>query len=109
LTYNKYNIKETEKFEADHFPKMQFELEELASSINDLSPLNRENIVISFTKGHSLKKDWADSNPELTKNLSDGQYTTTHLESLFESGKQNKQFTAGFEEYIRNNLGGNVM
>jgi hypothetical protein len=98
--YNKYNIRDNDRFYADQFPKATLELQILANTVAAHPGAFTEMIVISYLKYHSLKKEWSEANPWLSDKMSDGSCTTDHLESLFTSSKGNPQFTKEYEEYI---------
>jgi hypothetical protein len=102
--YNKYNIKEKDRFDANDFPKVQVELDDILKATEGVPAINKEEIIISYLKDHSFKQEWVDSQPELTRLLSHGHFVTSHIESLFESGRTNKYFVQGFEDYIRETL-----
>lgn len=102
--YNKYNIKEKDRFDANYFPKVQVELDDMLKATESIPAINKEDIIISYLKDRSFKQEWVDSQPELTRLLSHGYFVTSHIESLFESGRANKHFIQGFEDYIRETL-----
>ncbi len=102
--YNKYNIKEKDRFDINDFPKVQVELEDMLKATEGIPATNKEKIIINYLRDHSLEKEWMDSNPELIQLLKSGQFIPTHIEALFESCRANKHFLRGFEDYIRENL-----
>ena len=99
--YNKYNIRDNDRFYADQFPKVNLELQILANEVAGHPGPFTDQIVIAFLKYHSLKMEWSDANPWLSGKMTDNAFTTDHLESLFTSSKGNPQFTKEYEEYIR--------
>ena len=102
--YNKYNIKETDRFDSNDFPKVQVELEDMLKATEGISSTNKDQIIITYLKDHSLEKGSEEINSELAKMLTDGSLVTTHIEALFESSRANKHFQRGFEDYIRESL-----
>ena len=106
MTNNTYNLtnKENEKFKPVNYPVAMSELSALRSGIAETPIYFKVEIVISYLKNHSLQAAWVDANPALTRMITSGFFKTTHLESLFESGRNNKTFLKDFEEYISNLL-----
>ena len=102
--YNKYNIKETDRFDSNDFPKVQLELEDMLKATEGIASTNKDQIIITYLRDHSLEKGSEEINPELTRLLTGGLFVTTHIEALFESSRANKHFQRGFEEYIRESL-----
>ncbi len=102
--YNKYNIRETDRFDSNDFPKVQVELEDMLKATEGVSSTNKDQIIITYLRDHSLEKGSEEINPELTRLLTGGHFVTTHIEALFESSQANKAFQRGFEDYIREAL-----
>ncbi|MBI5372987.1 MAG: hypothetical protein HZA79_13275 [Sphingobacteriales bacterium] len=100
--YKAYDIKDTDRFNPHLFPEVRDELNGLFSAAYFFTTPEKENIIISFLKNHSLKSEWTRSEPELTRILTGNCCPTAHIESLFEAAKTNLQFLHSFEEYIRN-------
>lgn len=102
--YNKYNIKDTDRFNPDYFQKAEDELTVLLASIaGDPGPFT-ELIIISYLKYRSLKREWIDANPRLSGIMTEGTCCTDHLESLFTSSKGNLSFTREYEDHIRKQI-----
>ena len=102
--YRKYNIKISDKFNPDDYPKVVNELEEINNGITGLPALHKEDIILSYLKDHSSKNAWQSANPALTELFTSGRFVTTNLESLLECCQLNHQFSKEYEEYIRKNL-----
>ena len=102
--YRQYNIKNTDKFQPDDYPKVLTELEEINSEIAGLPAIHKGDIIISYLKDHSLNKTWLSANPAVTELLNSGRFVTANLKSLFECCQVNDQFSEAFEEYIRKNI-----
>jgi hypothetical protein len=99
--YHRYHIKETDRFDANDFPKVQVELDDILKAAENIPAKNKEEIVMAYLKDHALEKEVTDSSPELSRLLTGGTLVTTHIEALFESCQANKPFLRGYEEYIR--------
>ena len=52
----------------------------------------QQEAIISYLKFHSIRTAWVIANPVLADHLSTTDISTAHLESLFDSGKNNVQF-----------------
>jgi len=102
--YSNYNIKETDSFHPDDYPKVVKELADINNAIAGLSELHKGDIIVSFLKDHSLKNIWLSANPALTELFTSRHFVTTHLESLFDSCRINNRFTEELEEYIQTNV-----
>lgn len=102
--YKKYCIKTTDRFNPDDFPKVLNELADINTGTAGLPGIYKESIIISFLKDRSIQNDWLKANPVLTGLFNSGNFTTSHLESLFDSCKMNNRFLEDYEEYIRKNL-----
>ena len=99
--YNKYSIKETDRFDPGYFLKVEDEVNDLMTLISGNPGPFAELIILSYLKFRSLKTEWVDANPVLSGIMTDGCSTTSHMESLFESSRANPRFTREFEDYIR--------
>ncbi|OQP52874.1 hypothetical protein A4H97_24585 [Niastella yeongjuensis] len=94
----------TEQFYPANFPNAMRELAALRSGISDTSNYFKVEIIISYLKNHTLPIPWIDANPVLTRLVTSGFFKTSHLESLFESGRNNNIFLKDLEEYIGRQL-----
>jgi hypothetical protein len=102
--YRQYNIKNTDRFHPDDFPKVESELSDINTGIAGLPGMHKEDIILSYLKDHSLKNAWVSANPALTELFTSGRLVTTNLKSLFESCRINDRFSEELEEHIRKNL-----
>jgi hypothetical protein len=102
--YRQYNIKTTDKFHPDDFPKVVNELSDINSGIAGLPVLHKEDIIMSYIKDQTFKTSWRNANPDLAELFTSGRLVTTNLKSLFESSRINDQFNSAFEDYIRKNI-----
>jgi hypothetical protein len=100
LNYKKYKIRADDNFQPSDFPKVLNELMDLNTAISNIPAVYKKEILISFLKRHSLHADWLTANPELSSIISKKGLATDHLESLFDSCQQNKQFLQQYEDYI---------
>jgi hypothetical protein len=103
---NTHNItlKNTQQFNPLNFPNAMSELAALRSGISDIPVYFKVEIILSYLKNRTLPIAWVDANPALTRMVTSGFFKTSHLESLFESGRDNKIFLKALEEYINKKL-----
>jgi hypothetical protein len=101
---NNITIKDNEHFNPANYPNAMSELSALKLGISETSIYFKAEIIISYLKDHSLQTTWLDANPRLTQMVTSGFFKTSHVESIFESGRRNKTFLNNFEEYISKQL-----
>ena len=97
-------IKDNEKFSPANYPRAFHELSVLNQGISNVAMYYNVEIIVSFLKNHSLKTTWIEANPALARMITSGFFKTSHLESLFESCRNNKVFLKDFEGYISKQL-----
>jgi hypothetical protein len=98
------SIKDHVKFSPANYPIAVHELTILIQGISHIPIYYNVEIIVSYLKNHSLKIDWIDANPALTRMITSGFFKTTHLESIFESCRNNKAFLNEFEQYLSRQL-----
>ena len=98
--YNKYLIKETDRFDAEYFSSVNEEVVKINAGVKHLPSLFRSEIIVSFLKDHSLQNDWMKANPGLTELTTSGSLFTGNIESLFESCRHNLIFRKDLETYL---------
>jgi hypothetical protein len=97
-------IKDNEKFSPENYPKAFYELSDLNQGIAHIAIYFKVEIIISYLKNHSLKTDWLEANPALSRMITSGFFQTSNLELLFESCRNNKAFLKDFEDCISKKL-----
>lgn len=97
-------IKGDEKFDPANYPKAFYELSVLHQGIAHIAIYFKVEIIISYLKSHSLKTDWVEANPALSRMITSGFFKTSNLESLFESCRTNNVFLKDFEDHISKKL-----
>jgi hypothetical protein len=104
MLFNKNTISSSDKFIPDNYPQVISELKIMNEQIRHVPIYYKENIVISYFKDHSINRVWANSNEQLTMMVTSGIISSLHIESLFESCRQNKIFLHDLEAYIKKEL-----
>ena len=102
--YRRYNIRNTDQFRPDDYPKVLNELTDINNGITGLPGSDKGDIVVSFLKGQSIVGDSLKTHPALTGLMTSGHFDTTHLKSLFDCCRINSQFTEELEAFIRKNI-----
>jgi hypothetical protein len=98
--YNKYLVKDTDRFDATSFPFIDDEIASVKRQINRLPSSFRNEIMISFLKDHFLQNEWTTANPVLVKLVTSGSLFSGDIESLFDSSRENPVFTQHLEHYL---------
>lgn len=101
-SYTSYAIRDNDRFNPYLYPEVRDELEKVFAAAYLFTTPEKENIIISYLKQHSLHSYWLKEHCALCHLLLDGNLDTAHTEALFEASRGNLQFQHSFEEYIRN-------
>ena len=101
---NYYDITDTERFDQNSYPHVIHELESISKDSLRMSGTNKSDIAISFLKDHCIKMDWTATNPKFVKFITSRSLATSHIESLFNSCRENQPFLQQFENYIKKQL-----
>lgn len=104
MIYSKYLIKDTDQFCAVDFPKIVDDIAIIIGALAATPALQNSEILLSFTRDHSLKLDWVTAHPALAELISSKALPTSNLEALFASCSQNPSFRRQLEEYITTRL-----
>ena len=97
----KYEIKAGERFNADNCPMVISQLVELQEGMARFPGNNKDYIVISFLKNHSISNEWIASNPEVAQQMITGSFAVSQIEAYFEGCKHNEAVLTEFEKLIR--------
>jgi hypothetical protein len=103
---HKYEIKADEQFNADNSPIVISQLVALQKGMARLPGINKDDIVISFLKNHSISNEWIASNPEVAEQMITGSFAVSEIEAYFEGCKDNKTVLTEFEKVIKATLQG---
>jgi hypothetical protein len=96
-----YHIKENDDFVPLNYPQVEKELIVLRDGIAYIQSKFKGEMVVSFFKDHCLRNEWVKDYPELTELIISRQFTTTHLQELFNACRTNKTFLVNFEQHIK--------
>jgi hypothetical protein len=92
-------------FDPNDFPGFQIELDILKRKLKAYPKKNIADIIISFTKDHSLKNDLFMINPHLSLDIVNRIIELDQIEIMFDISKSNSIFQKNLENYIRSELG----
>jgi len=98
---NKYNIKDTDRFNPANYPGVVAELNTMNKELVETSIYYKEDIIISYLKDHRIRRDWIHANEKLVEMIISGSFPISNIELLFESSRANKTFTQDLESYIK--------
>ena len=104
--YSKYLISKTDHFDPDYFSSVSEEVDAINERVEYNSAIFRVEMIISFLKDHSLKKEWVEANPALADKINSGALFTGKIESLFESCRNNPDFMQQLEIYLTKRFSG---
>lgn len=101
MYYQRYLVSESDKFNADNFPKVIEEMDAISKLIiTTFTGFNIE-MLISFLKDHCMDAIWVKNHPVPAEMISNRELGLDNTEALFKSSIGNKNFRKGLEEYIR--------
>jgi hypothetical protein len=102
MTYSSFNSTDPQHFKANVYPRVVAELELLRQALVDMPEAHKADIFISYLKDHCINSLWVSDNPVVTKRALSGDLSTSHIERLFNSCRQNTGFLREFEDYFKN-------
>ncbi|MBB1283514.1 hypothetical protein HRH25_03935 [Flavisolibacter sp. BT320] len=104
FTYQKFLIKDTDRFDPGYFPQLnaclQLTLEQLTTAPDGPST----DMIVSFTRHHAISSQQVKDFPQLASQISEKQFPLHVLEHLFASSRHNPTFQRDLEEYVVNCL-----
>lgn len=92
--------KPKESFSATRFPDLDEDIKLIQEKLKDLKKDFLAEIIISFTRDHSIKGIWAKENPAVVDLVVNKKIPLGSLEQLFEKSKENSEFREGLEKYL---------
>jgi hypothetical protein len=101
MFYKKYLIKDTDRFDPDHFPSLMEDMDTIVIAMDATPTALNAEMLLSFLKSHSIRTEWVNANPQLAEMISSKSLPITGLEALFESCTENRDFRIQLEEHIR--------
>lgn len=99
--YPKYLVKAEDEFESFNFPQLERDIIIINKASVDIPQTLKADILISYTKNHSLKNEWISANPEFAELVTAGAVPTSNIASLFEASTQNSNFQQQLEKFLK--------
>lgn len=97
-------IKPADNFISTDYPDLDKDLEKIKDAANLSSDNFISEILISFCRDHSIKKEFIDSNPDFTKKVLNNELPVGLIELLFRLNKDNNNFINDFVAFIKSKL-----
>ena len=91
-------------FDSNMFPKLNDELKIIKEKFNNYSRVSNVEILISFTKHHTIKADLYQSNTELCESIVYRLIPIETIVELFQKHKDDLVFVSDLENHIRKEL-----
>ncbi len=104
MVYKEYLIKNSDDFQADQFPQITEDLEEITRTMAGVAAVDYADMLLSVCKGHGMKAEWENAHPGFAEKISTQSLPVKNLEALFDSCNKNPGFERQFEAYIRMSL-----
>lgn len=104
MTYSSYNLTDPQHFNAADYPFVLGELKLMSQALCNIPGTHKADIFISFLKDHCIKAAWVADNPSVVRLALSGGLSTSHIERLFTSCRQNTGFLEEFEDYFKSAL-----
>jgi hypothetical protein len=104
LHYSKFLVKAEDEFNSLNYPLLVQELDQINEASVHVPQTLKAEILISFTKNHSLKHEWIATNPKFTALLTSGTLPTGNIASLFEASSKNSLFQKQFELFLQQSM-----
>jgi hypothetical protein len=100
MYYFRYLVKDNDQFDPLNFPQIEEDLDTIIVSMSQMPTSLNSEILLSFTKDHSMQSSWVSANPALAEMISSKSLPVANLEALFASCTRNLSFRRQLEEYV---------
>jgi hypothetical protein len=107
MTYSSYNLTDPQHFKVAEYPLVSGELKLLSQALFNIPGAHKADIFISFLKDHYINAAWVADSPSIVRLALSGVLSTSHIERLFTSCRQNTGFLQEFEDYFKDMLSEN--
>jgi hypothetical protein len=104
LHYPTFHVKPEDKFDSFNYPQLVQDLNQINEASVLVPQKLKAEILISFTKNHSLKNDWIATNPKFTELVTTGALPIGKIASLFEASSTNSLFQKQFEVFLQKSI-----
>lgn len=91
-------------FRIEDFKELEKDILIISNLLNQTKKDNGADMIISFTRDHTIKSDWIKVNPTLADLVVKKKMPLTLIENIFKESSEFPEFRNEFEEYLRTNL-----
>ncbi len=99
--YQKYLVKAEDEFDSLNYPQIVQDLNQINEKSVNIPQTLKAEILIAFTKNHSLKNEWISANPKFAQLITTGELPIGNIVSLFEASSRNSFFQKQLERYLQ--------
>jgi hypothetical protein len=99
--YQKFLIKETDRFDPSNFPQLEDSLEKIVVQLNREPAGPKAEMLLSYVKNHSINSQQVVDYPAVATLISTKSLSLGVMEDLFESSRSNRSFQKDMETHIR--------
>jgi hypothetical protein len=101
-------LEPSDKFNPSDYPRLEIDIINIKDKIKNVPAKYSAEIIISFCKDHSIHADYVNNNPELTRMVVNKEISINLIEQLFQINKNNSDFIANIETYLKTVLNANA-
>lgn len=102
--YPTFLVQPEDKFDSFNYPQLVQDLHQINEASANVPQKLKAEILISFTKNHSLKNDWIAANPKFAALITSGALPIGNIASLFEASVKNSLFQKQFELFLQQSI-----
>ncbi len=102
--YHKFQIGDTDRFDAAHFPELGKSLAVMAGMLVGEPACPTADMLLSFVKNHCIDSQMVVNHPRLAGRISTKELPLGVMEDLFEASRKNLIFRQELESHIRSGL-----
>jgi hypothetical protein len=102
--YTKFLVKPEDEFDFSDFPQIELDIDQINEASVNVPQTWKAEILISFSKDHSLKHEWITANPRFAELVTTGELPINNIIALFEASSKNSIFQKQFELYLHQSI-----
>ena len=91
-------------FNISDFDTLQKDINSISDSLSQINKDYAIDIIISFTRDHTIKSEWIKCNPSVNNLVTKKNIPLDSLEYIFKESKNYPRFRIDFESYIKEQL-----
>jgi hypothetical protein len=97
-------LKPSKLFLKTDYPELILDIEKIKKVIQETGDTFASEILISFCRDHSIKAEYINSNPDLTKKIVNKELPIGQIEQLFKLNNDNVTFMTELERFLQTAL-----